>query len=199
MSAAKRAASSRPTSSRPMSLRPSAIAWRQFAQHHQFGQRRRADHLPDPWPAADRLDCRRRIVERQAFVAAGVMLVRADIFVARPPDHDRAGDQFVQPAPATAAEAALADIGERMVAVRFGVGLVGRTRVAAVVEHPHAAIVQIRSRRHTPRITAAIGEGNAPVRRRRRWSSEALGEGDRPTAFHARDLAMLYWVDANDG
>ena len=79
----------------------------QFAQHHQFRQRRGAADLPDIALVADRLHQFRLQKERQALIAADVV-VAADIFAAGMADQDRSGHQLEQAAAAAAAEAALA-------------------------------------------------------------------------------------------
>ena len=86
---------------------------REFAQHHQFGQRRRCADPPDLGAVADRFHQFRRQEERQAFIAA-TMLMAADVFVAGMADQDRSRHQFERPSPRPAAEAALAHIGDRM-------------------------------------------------------------------------------------
>ena len=81
-------------------------------------------------------------MKRQTFVAAVVMIVQADIFVAGATDQNRSGDEFVPSPAAAAAEAALAHIGQRMVSVRLGIGLVGGTGVATIIEGRNIAAVQ---------------------------------------------------------
>ena len=56
--------------------------------------------------------CRRK-VERQALVAAAVMLVRADELIAGVADQHRARDELERAAAAAIAEAALAHVGDR--------------------------------------------------------------------------------------
>ena len=90
---------------------------RQFAEHHQFGQRRRAAGPPDLGLAADGVHQFGMEEERQAFVAADVMIVGADIFVAGMADQDRSRHQFERAPALGAAEAALAHIGDGMASV----------------------------------------------------------------------------------
>ena len=70
-SATKRAASSMPSSSSADVAPPSRRGLRQLAEHHQLGERRHAARCARPSAAvADRVDERRREVEREALVAA---------------------------------------------------------------------------------------------------------------------------------
>ena len=91
---------------------------------------------------ANRFDDRRRKMKRQAFVAAGHMIVQADIFVARPPDEHRSGDQIVSPPTAAAAETTPTDIRYGIVPVQFGVRPVGGAGVAPIVECRDRSTVQ---------------------------------------------------------
>jgi hypothetical protein len=108
---------------------------RKLAQHHEFGQRRQARGAPGALVAADQVDKARRQVKRQAFVAADMVVVGADVFVARTAHQHRAGDQFVRVAARAVAEAALAHVGDRVALVQLGVGPGTRARVAAVAGH----------------------------------------------------------------
>jgi hypothetical protein len=83
---------------------------RQFPQHHQFRQRRRGADLPRGLAVADRFHQLGRKEERQALVAADV-LVGADIFIAGMADQHRSRHQFAELAAAVQAETALAHIG----------------------------------------------------------------------------------------
>ena len=66
---------------------------RQLAEHHQFGQRRRAADPPCLGPVADRFHQFRVQEERQALVTAD-MVVGAEIFVAGIADQNRARYQL---------------------------------------------------------------------------------------------------------
>jgi SNF2 family DNA or RNA helicase len=64
---------------------------RQFAQHHQLGQRRQRAGMPDTAPTcdcplADGFDQRRSELKRQTFVPAQVMVVRTHELLAGTPD-----------------------------------------------------------------------------------------------------------------
>ena len=87
--------------------------------------------------------------ERQAFVAAG-MVVRADELVAGKADQHCAGDHLELPAADPVAEGAVADVGdgERLVALRKRP--VARTGVAAEVDDRDRPAVQGRCRDHCP-------------------------------------------------
>ena len=91
-----------------------ACRLREFAEHHQFGQRGRAAGSPDLGLAAEGVDELGMEEKRQALVAADVMIMGADIFVAGMADHDRSGHQFERAPALGAAEAALAHIGDGM-------------------------------------------------------------------------------------
>ena len=80
----------------------------------------------------------------QAFVAAGVMVVRADIFVTRMPDQDRSRDQLVALAADAVGEAAPAHVGNRVAVVSLHERRVVRPRAAPAT-----------STRYTPRTTRA--------------------------------------------
>ena len=88
---------------------------REFAQHHQFRQRRHRADLPDSRRSPIVSTSSGSQEKRQAFVAADVVM-GADIFVAGMADQDRSRHQFVETPAAMAAEAALAHIGDRMAA-----------------------------------------------------------------------------------
>src|SRR5437899_2176344 len=107
---------------------------RELAEHHQFGQRRRAADPPDFRAVADRFHQFRSQKERQALVAAD-MVVGADIVVAGMADQHRSRHQFEEAAAAVAAEAAFADKGEGMAAMLLRERRVIRSRAAAELGH----------------------------------------------------------------
>ena len=111
----------------------------ELAEDHELGQRRHASGMPEAFALArsadvERFDCVRRKVERQALVAAIVVLVRADEFVAGMPDQHRARDELERAAAAAVAEAAAAHVGDRERTVHFGKRQVVRARVAPIVD-----------------------------------------------------------------
>ena len=121
---------------------------RQLAQHHQLGQRRDTAELQPLGFEAERVEQSGSQLERQTFVAAGVVVVGAEEFVARMADQDRAGDELVTLAANATTEAAFANVGERVEAMDFGVGDVAGRRRAAVVDHLDRAFVKHRLERH---------------------------------------------------
>ena len=105
---------------------------RQFAQHHQFRQRRHGADLPGVLAVADRFHQFGRQKERQALVAADVF-VGAGIFVAGMADQHRSRHQLAELAAAVQAETALAHIGNRVTAVLLRKRLIARAGGAAEV------------------------------------------------------------------
>ena len=73
---------------------PLGCRLRQFAQHHQFGKRRGGADLPSLAAHADRVHQLRRQEERQALVAADVIM-RTDEFRIGNTDQKRARNQFM--------------------------------------------------------------------------------------------------------
>src|SRR5262249_50622131 len=106
----------------------------QLAENHQLGERRYVDRPPDLGPVPDSIDQRRREVERQAFVAA-LMIVRANVFVAGMTDQDRPGYQLTGPTLGTATKAPLAHIGDREAGVLLDKRSVLGPGFAPVVVH----------------------------------------------------------------
>jgi hypothetical protein len=129
----------------------------QFAQHHQFWQRRGGADLPDIGLVADCFHQFRAQKKRQALIAADV-IVATDIFIAGMADQDRSGYQLEEAAAAAAAETALAHKGDRAGAMPFHVRRVARPGAAAEVGHRnglalqqgrdvHGGILDLRARR----------------------------------------------------
>ena len=79
---------------------------REFAQHHQFRQRRQAARAPVRRLRAKALGEFGRELERQALVAAMVVRVRAHEFIAAMPHQHGTGDEFELFAACAIAEAA---------------------------------------------------------------------------------------------
>src|SRR4030095_5608886 len=106
---------------------------REFAEHHQFGQWGYATRLPDPGQRTDRSSKFRTEANRQALVAAAV-LMRARVFVPRAPDQRRARDQVVRSAARAITERPLAHIRHRVAVVALDERLLVQLRGAAVFD-----------------------------------------------------------------
>ena len=137
----KRAANNCPISSSADIAAAFGRGLRQFAEHHQFRQRRNASDLPDLGAIADRLHQFRLQEKRQAFVAADMVVV-ADEFAAGMADQHRSRDQLEGAAAGLVAEAALAHIGDRMAAVPFRERRVAGHGVATEVGHRNRRALQ---------------------------------------------------------
>jgi hypothetical protein len=114
---------------------------RQFAQHHQLGQRRQGAGAPGACAVADGLGQRGRQLDMQALVAASVV-VRAHVLVAWIADHDRAGDQVKRLAARAIADAALAHIADVEAAVQLDERLVAGADAAAIVHHRDGLVAE---------------------------------------------------------
>lgn len=125
---------------------------REFAEHHQFGQGRGRTDPPDRAPPADRLDQFRLQKERQALVAANVVM-GADIFVAGETDQHGPRHQLERPPAGLAAEAALAHIGNRVAVKLLCKRLVAGDGGAAELRHRDRAVRQQGRPDHEVRLT----------------------------------------------
>jgi hypothetical protein len=114
----------------------------QFTQHHQLGQGRQAAGLPDAAAPAQAIHQLRRNEEGQAGVAAAMVLMRAQVFIAGMADQHRPGHQLVGPAAVPVAEAAAPHVGDRIGLVQLHEGPLALRRLAAVVHHRHGALLQ---------------------------------------------------------
>src|SRR5688572_24943531 len=121
----------------------------QFALHHQLRKRRQARQRRQ-----NRREVRRQL-DRQALVAAAMVLVRRGVLLARPPHQHRAGNQLVQPALRVIAEAAVPHIRDRVLAVDLRERLVGGAAGAAVVVDRERFALEERRGLHAPRIYSA--------------------------------------------
>ena len=181
----KRAANASPASSSPRSEAPLGDRLRELAEHHQLRERRQRPGPPALGRAAEALDQLGRELEREALVAAHV-LVRTDVLLPRVPDEDRARDQLVGLAAGPVAEAALADVGEVEAAVLLDERRDVPVRVAAVVDHRERVALPKRGGGHdafdlaAPRRSGNRGNGRngrtiapdsatATVGKRERW------------------------------
>jgi hypothetical protein len=107
----------------------------ELSQQHELGERRNHADAPDLAPASDRLGQLRSQVEGQALVAAGVVLVGADVLVARVADEERSRHQLELPPARAVAEAAPTHVGDVEARVPLGEGRVARPGAAAAVAH----------------------------------------------------------------
>jgi len=130
----------------------------QFTQHHQGRMRRHRHARPGAWVAADLLDQFGVEAEAQAFVAAGMVLVRALVLVAGMADEERAARQFAVPAAAAAAETAAQHVGQRMPRVAFAARAVLRAGRTAPQRGRELAVAGGQGQRHRP-IGANCHEG----------------------------------------
>ena len=162
---------------------------REFAEHHQFRQRRHRANLPDLAAVADCFDQFRIEEERQAFVADH-MVMGADIFVARVADQDRSRHQLVETPAAMAAEAALADIGDRMAGVLFRERLVARLRRAAEVGHGNTFALQQRRSVHRKNLGMRARRCNRQQHVEQRLAGCRLGALDREQPSLGNDAAV---------
>jgi hypothetical protein len=89
-------------------------------------------------------------MERQAFVAADVVVVSAHVFVVRVEHHRRAGHQLVGFAARMDAETALAHVADAMPGGDFEEGLVIRGCFAAIVDHRERVVLQEGGAGHGP-------------------------------------------------
>ena len=126
----KRLASTWPISSRPMSLLPSAAACASSPSTISSGSGGTDADLPGRLAVADRLHQFGREEERQALVAADVVM-GAGIFVAGMADQHRSRHQFAELAAAVQAETALAHIGDRVAAMLLRERLVAGPRACS--------------------------------------------------------------------
>lgn len=102
----------------------------QLAQNHELGQRRYGARRT----GAGALRQGSIELERQALVAASMMLVAAHVLFAGMADEHRPRHQLERLAPRAIAEAAPPDIGQREAAVLFRKWLVAGTGIAAIVD-----------------------------------------------------------------
>ena len=132
---------------------------RQFAEHHQFRQRGGCADPPDLGAVADRFHQFGREKERQALVAAA-MLMAAKVFVAGMADQDRSRHQFERFPAHPAAKTALAHIGDRMAVEMLGERLVVRSGVAPEIGHGNATALQQGRPDHALNLRLQTGRGN---------------------------------------
>jgi hypothetical protein len=132
---------------------------RQLAQHNQFRQRRRRADLPGGGAVADRFHQLRCEEERQAFVAAD-MLVGAGVFIAGMADQHRSRHQLAELAAAMQAKTALAHIGNRVMAMLLRERLVAGPRGAAKVGNGNGFALEKPGRRHPADLGMRAGRRN---------------------------------------
>ena len=137
-----------------MSLLPSAADCASSPEHHQFRQRRHGPDLPGCLAVADRFHQFGPNEERQALVAAD-MVVGAGVFVAGMADQHRSRHQFAELAAAMQAETALAHIGDRVTAMLLRERPVAGPRAAAKVGHGNGFALDERGRDHPANLVMA--------------------------------------------
>ena len=137
----KRPASISPTSSTPIVRPTRGRRLSQLAEHHHVGDGRQRPGVPRVAWSADGVDERRVEVERQALVAAGVV-VRAHVLVAGMADEKRSGDELVRLAAEAIAEAALPHVAHAERVMPLDKRLVARPGFAPVVDHRDRAAVE---------------------------------------------------------
>jgi len=120
----------------------------QLAAHHQLGQRRHAARRPRTSPRRQLVDHLGRQEHRQAVVAAGAMLVRATVLVARLEHQHRAGHQLVRAAVAAATEAAALHVRHRPAVVMLPERRRTRAGIAAVGRDGDRSFEQLAHLRH---------------------------------------------------
>ncbi len=151
---------------------------RQLRQHHQFRHRRQCADRPDRIVITDRGHQLRRQLQRQAFIAAH-MVVAAHILVARPADQDGAGHQFEMPPARAIAEAALAHERDRGAIVPLHERLGAQSGLAPVIVDAQAAARRNAGHAHAPSLSG--GRHSGTPRWGETWRKLRLtgGEGGR--------------------
>ena len=117
--------------------------------------------------------------KRQAFVAAHMVIMGADIFVAGMADHQRAGHQFERSPALGAAETALAHIGDGMARMLLDKRLGVRPRRAAVVVHGDRPALPNRGCRHGAILALRARRSNRKQHLEQRPAAGAAGAFDR--------------------
>ena len=124
---------------------------RELAKHHHVGARWQAPRPPRLGGTADRVDERRVEVERQALVAADVV-VGAHVLVARVADEKRARDELVRAAAEAVAEAAVADVAHAERVMPLDKRCVAGPGLAPVVEDRNRRTIEDGSDGHARRV-----------------------------------------------
>ena len=102
------------------------------------------------------------------------MLMRADIFIARIPDQQRAGDELERPAAAAATETAFAHKRHRMTFMRFGEARIVWTGVAAEIKDAKRRAFEQRLSLHGGFTVAIFGGAIAADQ----WAAEGWSSGE---------------------
>ena len=177
----RRPASSSPTSSTPIALRPVAAACASSPSTIMSARGGRHPACHASVGTADRVDERRVEVERQALVAADVV-VGAHVLVARVADEKRARDELVRAAAEAVAEAAVADVAHAERVMPLDKRCVAGSGLAPVVEDRNRRTIEDGSDGHAGRVpfrSATFTAKAFAARRRARRASVFLRLRDR--------------------